>query len=66
MTGGANVLKVFRIIPDVDPTNTTDKFSGKCFCNTDAVSLCYCQRRQKKNQTKPSFATEVTDLNSNC
>lgn len=29
VTGGANILKVFRIIPDVDPTNTTDKFSGK-------------------------------------
>lgn len=27
VTGGANVLKVFRIIPDVDPT-TTEKFTG--------------------------------------
>lgn len=29
VTAGANILKVFRIIPDVDPTNTTEKFSGK-------------------------------------
>lgn len=27
VTAGANVLKVFRIIPDVDPT-TTEKFTG--------------------------------------
>lgn len=31
VTGGANILKVFRIIPDVDPTNTTDKFSGNVY-----------------------------------
>lgn len=28
VTAGANILKVFRIIPDVDP-NTTEKFTGK-------------------------------------
>lgn len=28
MTAGANVLKVFRIIPDVEP-NTGEKYSGK-------------------------------------
>ncbi len=39
MTGGANILKVFRIIPDVDPTNTTDKFSG-----TLQVILCHSLR----------------------
>lgn len=29
VTAGANILKVFRITPDVDP-NTTEKFSGEC------------------------------------
>lgn len=28
VTAGANILKVFRITPDVEP-NTTEKFSGK-------------------------------------
>lgn len=28
VTAGANILRVFRIIPDVD-TNTMEKFSGK-------------------------------------
>lgn len=27
VTAGANILKVFRIIPDVDP-NSTEKFTG--------------------------------------
>lgn len=27
VTAGANILKVFRIIPNVDP-NTTEKFTG--------------------------------------
>lgn len=29
VTGGANILKVYRIIPDVDPKDTTENFSGK-------------------------------------
>lgn len=29
VTAGANILKVFRIIPDVDP-NSTEKFTGMC------------------------------------
>lgn len=28
VTAGANILKVFRIIPDVEP-NTVEKYSGK-------------------------------------
>ncbi|KAG4071396.1 hypothetical protein HA402_005565 [Bradysia odoriphaga] len=54
-TGGANVLKVFRIIPDVDPTNATEKFSDhlKCMCtytlygnimSLQSVSLAGSQR----------------------
>lgn len=27
VTAGANILKVFRIVPDADP-NTTEKFTG--------------------------------------
>lgn len=27
ITAGANILKVFRIVPDIDP-NTTEKFTG--------------------------------------
>lgn len=37
MTAGANILKVFRITPDVDP-NTTEKFSGK-FSGSNLVAF---------------------------
>lgn len=40
VTAGANILKVFRIVPDIDP-HTTEKFTGKfnilfvfIFCNS--------------------------------
>jgi cleavage and polyadenylation specificity factor subunit 1 len=27
--GGSNVLKIYRIVPDVDPNKNKEKFSGK-------------------------------------
>lgn len=38
VTAGANVLKVFRIIPDVDPT-TTEKFTGSFKTNQDMIRI---------------------------
>lgn len=29
VTAGANVLKIFRLIPDIDNKNRNEKFSGK-------------------------------------
>lgn len=46
VTAGANILKVFRITPDVDP-NTTEKFSGKfsgnpvAFDRSETKSKCF-------------------------
>lgn len=40
VTAGANILKVFRITPDVEP-NTTEKFSGKFDCIS--VTCLYSQ-----------------------
>lgn len=31
VTAGANILKVYRMRPDVDPTTSNEKYSGKCF-----------------------------------
>lgn len=40
VTGGANVLKVYRVIPDADPA-TRDKYTGKLAAHAlDCIASC--------------------------
>lgn len=49
VTAGANILKVFRIVPDADP-NTTEKFTGKLANFFDIFSYSFSKVETSKQK----------------